>query len=187
VEARDTELAISFWKEKAQQLGNPPPIAEFSIADPVAHSFRFLIGTTLHAHGDRVFLAYGPGLATLLGLPQQNPPVRVPLIECLPHRYRFLFLRGCGEAVAEAAPVRFEGEEATLGGAELYRACFMPLKMTTDKMLGVYGSFNFRFRTAADLGERSRSVDAADGPMFTERYSGGLGSLLTSASSNDKG
>jgi hypothetical protein len=166
MEARDTELAISFWREKTQQLGNPPPIAEFSLADPIAHSFRFLVSATLPARDDWTFLSYGPGLAQLLGLPP-DATAGVPMLQYLPYRYRFLFLRGCGEAAAETVPVRLEGEEAALGGAELYRACFMPLKMSTDKMLGMYGSFNFRFRTVADLRERSRSADVAGSPTPT--------------------
>jgi hypothetical protein len=167
VEARDTELAISFWKEKVQQLGNPPPIAEFSLVDPVAHSFRFLVSATLPIRNDWTFLSCGRGLAGLLGLPL-NSAQGTPMLQYLPYRYRFLFLRGCGEAVAETIPVRLEGVEAALGGVELYRACFMPVKMSTDRMLGMYGSFNFRFCTVADLGERSRSVDLAEGSTPSE-------------------
>lgn len=167
METRDTEVAISLWNEKVEQFGNPPPIGEFSFADPVAQSFRFMIGADLLASDDWVFLAYGVGFAKLLGL-SERLPMRVPMIRCIPHRYRFLFLQGCGEAFAEAVPLRFSGEMAGLGGSELYRACFMPLKTSIDTMRAIYGSFNFRFRTAAELAERSQSADAAGGPTLPD-------------------
>jgi hypothetical protein len=76
MEIRDTEIAISLWKEKADEFGKPPPLVEFSLADPVAHASRFLICADLLASDDWVFLAYGPGFAKLLGLPER-PPMRV--------------------------------------------------------------------------------------------------------------
>jgi len=59
----------------------------------------------------------------------------VQMISYVPDRYRFLFLQGCREAIVESVPVRFGGEVAVLGGTELYRACFMPLKMRTKSTL----------------------------------------------------
>lgn len=159
MEARDTELAIAHWKAKAERFGNPPPIAEFSLADLVAHSFRFIIGVDLLSNDDSIFLAYGQGFAQRLGL-SERPSMRVPMIRCIPGRYRFLFLEGCSEATGQLAPVQFSGEVAGVGGSELYRACFMPLKMGLPTMLALYGSFNFRFRTAAELAEQSQLADA---------------------------
>jgi hypothetical protein len=167
VEARDTEIAISSWQEKAEQFGRPPPMAEFSMADPFRNAFRFIIHTDLAASDDWFFLAYGCGFAKLLGL-AERPRMGKSMIQHLPHRYRYLFLWGCGEAVAAAAPVRFDGDVATLGGSELYRACFMPLRMGIDTMQAVYGSFNFLFRTTAELTERSPSASAGDGPALPE-------------------
>ena len=155
MEARDTELAIALWKEKAEQFGNPPPIAEFSLADPVGQSFRFMILADLLVTDASVFLAYGAGFAKLFALPER-PAMRVPMIECIPNRYWFVFLEGCSSAVSEGAPVHFSGDIAAIGGCELYRACFMPLKMGIDTMRAVYGSFNFRFRAAAELAEKPR-------------------------------
>jgi hypothetical protein len=160
LEARDTEIAISFWKQKAAEFGKPPPIAKFNLVDFVSQSFRFLILADLLAGDSSVFLAYGAGFAKLFGLPER-PSTRLPMIECIPNRYRFLFMEGCREAITEAAPIRFNGEVAGLGGSELYRACFMPLKMGINTMQAVYGSFNFRVRLAAELGERSKSDRAS--------------------------
>jgi hypothetical protein len=162
VEARDTEIAISFWKEKAEQFGNPPPIGEFGPVDLEADPFRFLIIVDPDARGGRdhsVFLAYGPGLAKLFGLPEQ-PPMWRPMIECIPSRYRALFLGGCKDAIFEAAPVRFSGEMAVLGGFEFFRACFMPLNKKIDALQVLHGSFNVRLYTDADLAERSQLADA---------------------------
>jgi len=90
------------------------------------------------------------------------------MIQHLPHRYRYLFLQGCGEAIAAAAPVRFDGEVAGLRGFELYRACFMPLRMTMGTMQAVYGSFSFLFCTTAEIAERPASAGKGAGPAFPE-------------------
>jgi hypothetical protein len=166
LEARDTEIAISFWKQKAEELGKPPPIAEFNLVDFVGQSFRFLILADLIASDASVFLAYGAGFAKLFGLPKR-PSMLLPMIECISDRYRFLFVEGCREAITEAAPIRFGGEVAGLGGSELYRACFMPLKMGIHTMQAVYGSFNFDVRLAADLSERSKAADRANSVSAT--------------------
>jgi hypothetical protein len=167
VEARDTEVAISVWKDKADQFGRPPPLAEFSMADPLSHPFRFMIHADLVTSDEWFFLAYGHGFAKLLGL-AEHPRMGKSIIQHLPHRYRFLFLEGCAEAIAAAAPVRFHGEVAGLEGSELYRACFMPLKMNINTMLAIYGSFNFLFRPAAEIAQRSASAGAGGRPAFSE-------------------
>ena len=168
MDARDTEIAISLWKEKAAQFGSPPPIGAVSPVDPTVDPFRFLIVADLYTRPARdalVFLDYGVGLARLFGLPKR-PPMWRPMIECLPSRYRSLFLDGCKEAISKAAPVRFSGEMAVAGGSEFYRACFMPLKMKVDRMQALYGSFSFRLYTAAELAERSQLAAAEDSPLF---------------------
>jgi hypothetical protein len=159
LEVRDTEIAIAFWKQKAEQFGELPPIAEFSLTDFVTQPFRFMILADLMVSDDSVFLAYGPGFAKLLDLPVR-PSMLVPMLKCLPDRYRPLFAEGCDEATSEASPIRLDGEVARAGGSELYRACFMPLKMNIVTMRAVYGSFNFRFRTTAELAERPQTEAA---------------------------
>jgi hypothetical protein len=166
VDARDTEIAISFWKEKAEQFGSPPPIGEFDLVDLDVDSFRFLIVVDLRARDASVFLAYGTGFAKLFGLPERPP--MWPMIECIPTRYRALFLGGCKDAISAATPVRFSGEMTVLDGSEFYRACFMPLKMKTDTIQALYGSFNFRLYTTADLAERSRLADVEGSPRMPE-------------------
>jgi hypothetical protein len=163
VDARDTEIAISFWKEKAEQFGKPPPISEFSPVVLEVDPFRFLIVVDLYARDASVFLAYGTGFAKLFGLPERPP--MWPMIECIPGRYRSLFLGGCNDAISDAAPVRFSGEMAVLGGSEFYRACFMPLMMKVDRLEALYGSFNFRLYTTAEVAERSQLADARGSPM----------------------
>jgi hypothetical protein len=160
VDARDTEIAISLWKEKAEQFGSPPPIGQISPVDRVVDPFRFLIVVDLHARDSSVFLDYGTGFAKLFGLPER-PPMWTPVIKCIPARYHSVFRSGCKDAISKATPVRFSGEMAVPGGSEFYRACFMPFKMNAGRMQALYGSFNFRPHTAADLAERSQLADAA--------------------------
>ena len=162
VEARDTEIAISFWKEQAEQFGDPPPTGEFGPVDLEADPFRFLIIVDPDARGRRdhsVFLAYGSGLAKLFGLPER-PPMWRPMIECIPSRYRSIFLGGCKDAISDVAPVRFSGEMAVLGGFEFFRACFVPLKMKAEATQVLYGSFSFRLYTTAEVAERSQLAGA---------------------------
>jgi hypothetical protein len=91
-----------------------------------------------------------------------------PMIECIPSRYRSLFLGGCNDAISKATPVRFSGEMAGLRGFEFYRACFLPLKMKVDTMQALYGSFNFRLYTVPDFAKRSQLADAGGSPTFPE-------------------
>src|SRR5262249_7529577 len=102
----------------------------------------------------------------LFGL-SERPPMW-PMIECIPSRYRSLFLGGCDDAISDAAPVRLSGEMAVLGGSEFYRACFMPLKMKLDTMRAIYGSFNFRLYTPAEFAHRSRLADVVGSAMLPE-------------------
>ena len=165
MEVRGTEIAISLWKQKAERFGEPPPLAEFGMAGS-NRPFSFLVCADLLVSDDSVFLDYGSGLARLFGLPER-PSWHMQMISCVPDRYRFLLLQGCREAIVESVPVRFGGEVAVLEGTELYRACFMPLKMRTKSTLAIYGSFNFRFFTSATLAKRQRSVDTASAGALT--------------------
>lgn len=158
LDARDSETAIALWWQKAEQFAKPPLLAEFSMADFARQSFRFLILVDLLSVGDSVFLGYGLGFAKLFGLPER-PSMLVPMLDCIPDRYRFLFVDGCRETIADVAPIRFNGAVAATGGAELYRASFMPLRMDGESMRAVYGSFNFRFYSLTELVERQQTAE----------------------------
>jgi hypothetical protein len=60
------------------------------------------------------------------------------------------------------------GKLPTLEVLELYRACFMPLKMGVETILAIYGSFNFRFLVAANIGENCRRAETDRRQPFTE-------------------
>jgi len=111
LEARDTEVAISFWNEKAKRFGKPPPLGEFDLSTFANWPFRFTICADTLVPDGSVFLSFGPGFAKLLDLPQR-PVMHAPMLTYIPDRYRFLFTEGCRETIAEAAPVRFSGELA---------------------------------------------------------------------------
>jgi hypothetical protein len=167
LEERDTQNAIALWRKKAEQFGTPPPIAEFRLNDVGDDCFRFLILVDLLVNEDSVFLAYGSIFAKRLGLPER-PSIFVPMLKSIPERYRFLFAEGCSSAIAQAEPLRFTGEIAKSGGSELYRACFMPLKMGVETMQAIFGSFNFRFRAAASQRGQSPLAKASAGQKFSE-------------------
>jgi hypothetical protein len=167
LEERDTEIAIAAWKKRVDQFGKPPPIAEFRLTDIENDCFRFLILADLLVNEASVFLAYGSSFAKQLGLPER-PSIFIPMLKSLPDRYRFLFAEGCSEAIAQTAPLRFSGEIANAGGSELYRACFMPLKMSVETILAIYGSFNFRFTAAATIDEKRWRAETDRRQPFTE-------------------
>jgi hypothetical protein len=154
-ELRDTELAISLWRQKASESGGvPPPTAfDFSLMIGGAWNYRFVICTDAVV-GELTFLIYGSRFAQLLELPAE-PVSGVPIIRQLPGRYLSLFTEGCREAVAQAAPVRLSGAVADYGQIELYRAAFMPLAMHQHSFMRlVFGSFNRR------IGLEVHSTDA---------------------------
>ena len=166
LEARDTELAISFWNQKAKRFGKPPPATEFNLIGLASQSFRFVICADLLVSDGSFFLAYGPSFAKLFDL-LERPSMHVAMIRYIPDRYRFLFSDGCNDAIAEAAPVRCSGEIAGSAGVELYRACFMPLRLSPSTMQAIYGSFNYLTRPAAELCEHS----SHDGVLAAEASS----------------
>ena len=165
LEARDTELAISLWNDKAKQFGAPPPLGEFDLGDFAAKSYRFLVCADVLFEDSSVFLEYGLAFAELLGLPKR-PSTHVPMIEYIPDRYRFVFLDGCRDALEHKAPARFSGEIAGSTGVEFYRACFMPLSMNMPNLQTIYGSFNYLMRPAAELRERSQRVSPDSSQTF---------------------
>jgi hypothetical protein len=165
LEARDTELAISVWNDKAKQFGAPPRLGEFDLGDFGAKSYRFLICADMLFERASVFLEYGLALAKLLGLPER-PSMHVPMIDYIPDRYRFAFSDGCRDALEYEAPVRFSGEIAGSASVEFYRACFMPLGMSLPNLQTIYGSFNYLTRPVAELREQSQRVSPDHSQAF---------------------
>jgi len=154
-ELRDTELAISLWRQKESEFGGvPPPTAfDFSAVIGGAWNYRFVICTDA-AVAELTFLIYGSRFAQLLELPAE-PISGIPIARQLPGRYLPLFTEGSREAIAQAAPVRLSGAVVDYGQIELYRAAFMPLAMRQDSFMRlVFGSFNRR------IGQEAHSTDA---------------------------
>jgi len=154
-ELRDTERAISLWRQKASEFGGVPlPTAfDFSAVIGGAWNYRFVICTDA-AVAELTFLIYGSRFAQLLELPAE-PISGIPIARQLPGRYLPLFTEGSREAIAQAAPVRLSGAVVHYGQIELYRAAFMPLAMRQDSFMRlVFGSFNRR------IGQEAHSTDA---------------------------
>jgi len=154
-ELRDTELAISFWRQKASESdGLPPPSAfDFSRIIGGAWSYRFVLCVDVVV-GELSFLIYGSRFAKLFELPEE-PISGVPISRQLPGRYLPLFTEGCRDAIAQAAPVRMSGVAVDYGRIELYRAAFMPLAMRQNSSIQlVFGTFNRR------IGPEAHSADA---------------------------
>jgi hypothetical protein len=144
-ELRDTEHAISFWRQKASEFGGLPPTEAFDFSRMIAGDWghRFVICTDPIA-SELVFLVYGSRFAQLLELPKE-PISGIPITGRLPGRYLPLFSEGCREAIAYAAPVRLSGAVVDYGQVELYRAAFMPLAMRENSSMHlVFGTFNRR-------------------------------------------
>ena len=81
LEARDTELAISLWNDKAKQFGAPPPLGEFDLGDFAAKSYRFLVCADVLFEDSSVFLEYGLAFAELLGLPHATLIMQIEVSE----------------------------------------------------------------------------------------------------------
>jgi hypothetical protein len=163
-ELRDSERAITLWNRKASEFGRPPPATEFDFSWISSFGYRFVVCYDLLVQEDSVLFLYGPAFAKLLDLPKR-PPMNVPLMRQLPERYRSLFADGCSEAIEEASPVRFSGEIGNKGLTELYRASFMPLRMSSPTLHFVYGTFNYSTGRPAAVSEpfitaRRRFVEA---------------------------
>ena len=126
-ELRDAERAIRLWKQKAAELGRPPPASVFNMPQPAMDSYRFFICADLLVPEDSVLILYSANFAKLLGLPER-PATNVPLLSQIPVRYQPLFVEGYERAITEATPVRFSGAIAHGGDNEVYRASFMPVR-----------------------------------------------------------
>jgi hypothetical protein len=157
-ELRDTELAISLWRQKASEFGRVPPPTAFDFSSVIgAWNYRFVICTDAGV-GELTFLIYGSRFAQLLELPAE-PISGIPIARQLPGRYLPLFTEGSREAIAQAAPVRLSGAVVDYGQIELYRAAFMPLAMRPDSFMRlVFGSFNRRIGQEAHSTEAVRST-----------------------------
>jgi hypothetical protein len=154
-ELRDSELAISFWRQKASEFGGLPPPTAFDFSRMIggAWSHRFVICADATA-GELTFLIYGSKFAQLLELPEE-PISSIPITRQLPGRYLPLFTEGCRDAIAYAAPVRLSGAVVDYGQIDLYRAAFMPLAMRQNSSMQlVFGTFNRR------IGPKAHSSDA---------------------------
>jgi hypothetical protein len=153
-ELRDTELAISLWRRKAAEFGGLPPPTAFDFSGMIggAWSHRFVICADAVV-GELTFLIYGSSFAQLLELPEE-PISDISITRQLPGRYLPLFIEGCLDAIARAAPVRSSGAVVDYGQIELYRAAFMPLAMRRNSSIQlVFGTFNRR------LGRKAHSAD----------------------------
>jgi hypothetical protein len=71
-ELRDTELAITFWHQKASEFGGLPPLTAFDFSQMISGpwSHRFVICADAVA-GEPAFLIYGSRLAQMLELPEK--------------------------------------------------------------------------------------------------------------------
>jgi hypothetical protein len=154
-ELRDTELAISLWRQKASEFGGVPPPSAFDFSSMIggAWNHRFVICTDAVV-GELTFLIYGSRFAQLLELPAE-PTSGIPIARHLTGRYLPLFTEGCRDAITQVAPVRLSGAVVDYGQIELYRAAFMPLAMRQHSLMRlVFGSFNRR------IGPKAHSTDA---------------------------
>ena len=176
-ELRDTERVIALWRQKAAELGRPPPAAAFDFA-PLAgeRGCRFILcGDSVVE--DATFLAYGTQFARLFELPEK-PVIEIPALRQLPGRYQPMFAEGYSAAIVRGEPARFSGAVMHYGMVELYRAAFMPLKLKPQAAVQlVFGSFNFRsglraaavdtFQATANWLREDLSIDAiSDSPIL---------------------
>src|ERR1700739_4906327 len=94
---------------KVVQFAGPPPLMAFELSQMLRRdwAYRFLISADAVVE-NHAFLIYGAKFAQLLELPETPLPL-VPMLPQLPERYRPVFVRGCGAAIAERGPVRHSG------------------------------------------------------------------------------
>jgi hypothetical protein len=105
---------------------------------------RFIIAVSpLVEHSSLLF--YGPGFASVLGLPAE-PGKSVPIPAQLPARYVPLFTRGCVASSLSGTPIRIQGAvKRDNGRQELYRAAFIRLSLDASlRQPFVLGAFNCR-------------------------------------------
>jgi hypothetical protein len=145
-EQREGERVLRHWEQKAAQFGTLPPLTAFDLSQMLKQEWahRFLISADAVVE-NHAFLIYGAKFAQLLGLPEMPVPL-VPMMPQLPERYRAVFAKGCGDAIADQAPVRLGGVFVRENGEhEAYRAAFAPLAARRNSLTQlVYGAFNRR-------------------------------------------
>jgi len=143
---REAERVIAYWEGRLRELGGDLTVAglDLSRINSREWSNRFLISVDPVIERSSLVL-YGPTFARLLHLPEQARP-NVPILRQLPRRYADVFLRGCGEAHRDMAPVRLEGEtERYDGRIEQYRAVFIPVGIKPNSLTCfAFGAFNSR-------------------------------------------
>jgi hypothetical protein len=143
---REAERVISYWEAKLRELGGDMTVAGLDLNRISSGEWanRFLIAVDPVIERSSLVL-YGPTFARLLHLPEQARP-NVPILRQLPRRYAEVFLRGCGEAQKEMAPVRLEGEaERYDSRIEQYRAVFIPVGIKRNSLTCfAFGAFNSR-------------------------------------------
>jgi hypothetical protein len=143
---REAERVIRYWERRLGELGGVLTVAalDFDRIENREWANRFLIAVDPVIERSTLLL-YGPRLAQLLRLP---PKARtdLPLPRQLPRRYAEVFMRGCGRAREETAPVRLDGEvERYDGKIEQYRAVFIPIRVKPDSLTCfAFGAFNCR-------------------------------------------
>jgi hypothetical protein len=57
-ELRDTERAITFWKQKASEFGRPPPATEFDFSWITNYGYRFVICADMLVKEDSVLFQF---------------------------------------------------------------------------------------------------------------------------------
>jgi len=147
-EQREDERFIRDWEARAARFGKPPPLGAFDLSPlrGAAWAHRFLVAAD--ADPERhAFMIYGGKFARMLGLPEM-PEQPMPMLAHLPDRYRPVFAKGCGDALARQAPVCLSGVFGLgAGEPETYRVCFAPVALPDRRnMRGVFGAFNCRLR-----------------------------------------
>jgi hypothetical protein len=87
-------------------------------------AYRFIIAVNSVVESSSM-LFYGPGFASLFGLPEK-PDQSVPIAAQLPPPYVPVFTRGCIASSLSSLPVRMQGAlEREDGRQELYRAALV--------------------------------------------------------------
>ena len=145
-ERRESERAIRYWEDKAEQLGRRVTVAALDLADinTPDWSHRFVIAVDLIVENSALLL-YGSDFAKLLDLPAKGTP-HVPMVRQLPRHLSGLFVRGCCDAHHTRRAVRLEGGvERPDGKVELYRAAFIPVGVKENSLTHLaFGAFNSR-------------------------------------------
>jgi hypothetical protein len=145
-ERRVSEQLITDWEEERRRLGNA---LAFMTLDASAmtgpkwtHRFIIAVNSVVEASS---LLFYGPGFASLLGLPEK-PDQSLPITAQLPARYVPVFTRGCVASSLSSLPIRMRGAvERDDGRQELYRAAFIRLSLDASRRQPLaVGAFNCR-------------------------------------------